>query len=168
MLDAIVVICSAIIFILSGGQIFKNRFSNNSLLAAILGFLAAAVTLFLVKDVREIALELLNVNVKRNEFLTASEYYLRGNERMSQGKFQDALSDFDAAILIKPDYAQALLSRAKVKTELKDYISALIDAESAKKSMPSLVEVDNVKKYIESRAKLDSLSGLFEEMDSNK
>lgn len=87
---------------------------------------------------------------------------------MSQGKFQDALSDFDAAILIKPDYAQALLSRAKVKTELKDYISALIDAESAKKSMPSLVEVDNVKKYIESRAKLDSLSGLFEEMDSNK
>lgn len=169
-IDIIFVIFAAMIFIISGGQIFAQKFSGNSVLIALAGVVSAIATLFLVKDVRDFAFENFaghgtSVPDPGPRILSASEYYLRGNEKLESGKPQDAMRDFNSAILIKPDFALAILARAKAKAEIGLFDEALQDVALSKEIQPSLIEADDVALKIDDLAREKSLTALWADME---
>jgi len=58
----------------------------------------------------------------------AEEVYNKsGLIRLSTGKFEDAISDFDAAIIANPDHAESYNNRGAVNMELQEYDAAIND-----------------------------------------
>ncbi|MDB4152665.1 tetratricopeptide repeat protein [Flavobacteriaceae bacterium] len=68
---------------------------------------------------------------RKNTNMSVEEYINRGIERRDSNNYNGAISDFTAAIRIKPDYGFAYFQRAYAKDELKDYYGAIEDLSKA-------------------------------------
>src|SRR4051812_40440690 len=74
---------------------------------------------------------------------TANAYINRGVVLYRKGNLQEALTDFNAAIRIRPGLAQAYLNRAATVRELGDLNRALLDLDKAISIDPKLFEAYN-------------------------
>ena len=68
---------------------------------------------------------------RKNTNMSVEEYVNRGIERRDSNNYNGAISDFTAAIRIKPDYDFAYFHRAYIKDDLKDYYGAIEDYSKA-------------------------------------
>ena len=75
-----------------------------------------------------------------SQFVQAQEnaeaYYNRGVAKSQLGDFQGAITDYDQAIKIKPDYAEAYYNRGLAKQNLEDNQGAIADYNQAIKIKP--------------------------------
>lgn len=78
-------------------------------------------------------------------------YNNRGTAFLKKGDRQQALKDFDAAIVLKPDYANALSNRGSVRSDLGDYTAALKDCIAAIRCDPNLADAWNNRGNVYSR-----------------
>ncbi len=69
----------------------------------------------------------------------AAVYYNRGNAYFDQGKYAEAIHDFDAAVRLHPGYRAALKNRGLAKIKMGDIAGgrADLDAAAANESGPS-------------------------------
>ena len=72
-----------------------------------------------------------NVLIEINSNMSVEEYINRGIERRDSNNYNGAISDFTAAIRIKPDFDFAYYQRAYAKEKLKDYYGAIKDLSKA-------------------------------------
>jgi tetratricopeptide (TPR) repeat protein len=92
---------------------------------------------------------------RKNTNMSVEEYINRGIERRDSNNYNGAISDFSAAIRIKPDYDFAYFQRAYAKDELKDYYEAIEDYSKSLELNPDYVNAynnrvnakDNLKDY---------------------
>ena len=64
---------------------------------------------------------------RKNTNMSVEEYINRGIERRDSNNYKAAISDFTAAIRIKPKYGFAYYLRASAKSKLKDYYGTIKD-----------------------------------------
>ncbi|MGH8002202.1 MAG: tetratricopeptide repeat protein, partial [Brasilonema sp.] len=72
--------------------------------------------------------------------VNATELYKRANTLYELQRYQDALSTYDKAVNIRPDYAQALNGQGKTLYELKKYKEALAAYDKAIQIEPDYLE----------------------------
>ncbi len=63
--------------------------------------------------------------------ISAETYFYRGYMNYELGDYQGAISDYDAAIRLKPDYATAYVNRGLAKARLYQYFAAISDFDVA-------------------------------------
>ncbi len=68
--------------------------------------------------------------------ISAETYFLWGNVKGELGQYAAAISDFDIAIRLKPDYAEAYNSRGLAKAELGQHAAAISDYDTAIRLKP--------------------------------
>ena len=86
--------------------------------------------------------------------MSVEEYINRGIERRDSNNYNGAISDFSAAIRIKPDYDFDYFQRAYAKDELKNYSSKLIKKkELIVLNKTDLIDEKEVKKIIKDFSK---------------
>lgn len=81
--------------------------------------------------------------LKDSEFGEAEVYYNRGVAKFALGEFAEALTDYNEAIQLKPDYADAYHNRGVVKIQLKQLNKALADFDEAIRIKPDYAEAYN-------------------------
>ena len=64
---------------------------------------------------------------QNSQSISAETYFLRGNAKYELGLYHEAISDYDKAIRLKPDYALAYLNRGNAKYYLQQYAAAIVD-----------------------------------------
>jgi len=75
---------------------------------------------------------------------TPGEMFNRdGNDLARSGKLQEAISLYDRAIAIEPDYDEPYYNRGKAKLMLRDYASAIADFDIAIKLAPNKADAFN-------------------------
>jgi tetratricopeptide (TPR) repeat protein len=62
---------------------------------------------------------------------TAEEYYTRGNAKGELGDYRSAIQNYNKAIQLKPNYANAYNNRGGAKVSLGDYRGAIQDFNKA-------------------------------------
>ena len=62
---------------------------------------------------------------------TAEQFYDSGLEKLQNGVYEDAISDFNKAIEIDPNYGMAYTRRGAAKRRLKDYSGSIKDLNKA-------------------------------------
>jgi len=67
----------------------------------------------------------------------AEIYHKRGIARMKVGEVAAAISDYDRALQLRPDYAEAFANRATARQSSGDIVGAVLDLESALRVAPS-------------------------------
>lgn len=67
----------------------------------------------------------------------AEVYHKRGIARMKVGEVAAAISDYDRALQLRPDYAEAFANRATARQSGGDHAGAISDLEAALKAAPS-------------------------------
>ena len=72
--------------------------------------------------------------------LTAIDYYNRGIAKAKSGDNQGAIADFNEAIKLKPDFAEAYYNRGTVKGPSGDNQGAIADFNEAIKLKPDYAE----------------------------
>jgi tetratricopeptide (TPR) repeat protein len=82
-------------------------------------------------------------NNPKNTNMSVEEYINRGLERKDSNNYNGAISDFSAAIRIKPDYDFAYFQRGSIKDELKDYYGAISDYSKAIELNPNFTSAYN-------------------------
>ena len=68
--------------------------------------------------------------------ISAETYFLRGNAKYELGLYHAAISDYDAAIRLKPDSAGAYYNRGRAKHNLKEYFAAIADYDTVIRLKP--------------------------------
>ena len=68
-----------------------------------------------------------NDYVVDNSTMSVEQYYNRGIQKRDSQDYYGAIEDYNAALRIKPDYANALFQRAYAKDKLNDYSGAIAD-----------------------------------------
>ena len=81
--------------------------------------------------------------LKDSEFGEAEVYYNRGVAKLALGEFTEALADYNAAIQLRPDYADAYHNRGVVKIQLNQLNDALADFDEAIRIKPNYAEAYN-------------------------
>lgn len=66
-------------------------------------------------------------------------YWNRGTAKLEKGNYTDAVTDFDRAIQLEPDYADACGQRGIAKTLLGQYAAALADYDKAIEISPIML-----------------------------
>ena len=66
-----------------------------------------------------------------SQSISAETYFYRGNAKYGLGLYHAAISDYDTAIRLKPDYAIAYIGRGHAKADLKQYTAAIFDYDTA-------------------------------------
>jgi tetratricopeptide (TPR) repeat protein len=66
----------------------------------------------------------------------AKDFYTQGCQKSNADETQAAIQDFNRAIELKPDYAQAFAKRGLAKTNARDYVAALEDFDQALRLKP--------------------------------
>ena len=77
------------------------------------------------------------------EDVQGDNYFQRGNFRGVLGKYQESIEDYDRAIELKPDFAEAHGNRGVTNFELKEYKAALEDYDRAISLKPDFAEAHN-------------------------
>ncbi len=77
--------------------------------------------------VNDLAAKILILRKKGENSQTSIEYFNRGLAKKELGYYQGAISDYNEAIRIKPNYADAYYYRGFTKSELGDYQGAITD-----------------------------------------
>lgn len=85
----------------------------------------------------------------RIKLSTAKEYYMRGTEESQQKNYSDAVSDFDEALRMNPNYGEALGNRGAARFNLNNYQGALSDYDAALKIFPGNQALLNLKAQAE-------------------
>ncbi len=80
---------------------------------------------------------------KDSEFGEAEVYHNRGVAKFALGEFAEALTDYNEAIQLKPDYTDAYHNRGVVKIQLKQLNKALADFDEAIRIKPNYAEAYN-------------------------
>lgn len=75
---------------------------------------------------------------EQEQSISAETYYLWGNVKFKQGDRVGAIADYDKAIHLKPDYAEAYNNRGLAKHELGEHTAALEDFDKAIQLKPKL------------------------------
>lgn len=81
----------------------------------------------------------------RVKLSTAKEYFLRGSNESESKNYETAIADFDDAIRLQPNYAEAFGNRGAAKFNIKDYQGALNDYNAALKVFPENQALINLK-----------------------
>ncbi|RKU32884.1 hypothetical protein C6495_10240 [Candidatus Poribacteria bacterium] len=68
---------------------------------------------------------------QNSQSISAETYFLRGNAKYELGLYHEAISDYDKAIRLNPDYAFAYNNRGNAKDKLKQYFAAIADFDKA-------------------------------------
>ena len=68
---------------------------------------------------------------------SAIKHYNQGRAKYDLGQYAAAILDYNFAIALKPDYAEALSDRGRAKAKLKQYIAAITDYDTAIKLEPN-------------------------------
>ena len=68
---------------------------------------------------------------QNSQSISAETYFLRGLAKYELGLYHEAISDYDKAIRLKPDYAKAYIGRGNAKAKLKEYFAAIADYDTA-------------------------------------
>ena len=71
-----------------------------------------------------------------SQSISAETYFFRGNTKSGLGLYHEAISDYDTAIRLDPDYALAYISRGHAKYSLKEYFAAIFDYDTAIRLKP--------------------------------
>ena len=69
--------------------------------------------------------------LQNSQSISAETYFLRGYAKDALGLYHEAISDYDTAIRLKPDYADAYIGRGVAKDKLKQYFAAISDYDMA-------------------------------------
>ena len=77
---------------------------------------------------------------QNSQSISAETYFLRGLAKYALGLYHEAISDYDKAIRLKPDYAIAYNNRAFAKLGLKEYFAAIADYDTAIRLKPDFAE----------------------------
>ena len=64
---------------------------------------------------------------QNSQSISAATYFFRGIAKSELGLYHEAISDYDKAIRLKPDYANAYYWRGHAKADLKQYTAAIAD-----------------------------------------
>ena len=75
-----------------------------------------------------------------NHSISAETYFARGNTKADLGQHFAAIKDYDKAIQLKPDYANAYSNRGLAKYDLKQYLAAISDFDKAIQLKPDYAE----------------------------
>jgi len=85
------------------------------------------------------ALTILATSTAQAQTFTGARFYLnRGNDRYAQGKWKQAIADYDTAITFEPRNAAIFNARGLAWLEMKDYGLAIRDFNRAIKLAPDL------------------------------
>ena len=71
-----------------------------------------------------------------NRSISAETYFTWGNTKYDLGDYKGAIADYDSAIRIKPDDANAYNNRGNAKDELGQYFAAIADYDTAIRLKP--------------------------------
>lgn len=96
-------------------------------------------------------------------YLLAHVLNSRGMAREKLGDLSGAIKDFDTAIQVNPEYANAINNRANIKTSLADYAGAIRDYDRAIRLNPGFYEAYCNRGM--ARAHLGDYSGALEDFD---
>ena len=75
--------------------------------------------------------------LQNSQSISAATYWHRGNAKLELGLYHEAISDYDKAILLKPDDAHAYIGRGLAKANLKEYFAAIADFDMAIRLKPN-------------------------------
>ena len=75
-----------------------------------------------------------------SQSISAETYFLRGNAKYELGLYHEAISDYDTAIRLNPDYAFAYNNRGNAKEKLKQYFAAIADFDTAIRLNPDYAD----------------------------
>ncbi len=82
------------------------------------------------------------------EQMTAEQYYARASKENMDGKYEDAIADFDRAIAKNPQYWKAFANRSAARFNTKNYAGALDDINLAIAHMGQLKGLVELKQRI--------------------
>ena len=74
----------------------------------------------------------------------ATNFYNSGVEKYEKGDYQGAIADYDKAIEINPQYADAYINRGIAKYDLKDYQGAIADYDKAIEINPQYADATTI------------------------
>ena len=80
---------------------------------------------------------------QNSQSISAETYFFRANAKSELGLYHEAISDYDKAIRIEPDNANAYNNRGIAKANLKEYFAAIADYDTAIRLKP-----DNANAYL--------------------
>ena len=78
---------------------------------------------------------------QNSQSISAETYFLRGNAKYELGLYHEAISDYDKAIRLDPDFALAYVTRGLAKHSLKQYAAAIADYDTAIRLDPDFAAV---------------------------
>ncbi len=81
--------------------------------------------------------------VQEEQSVSAETYFYRGNEKYLMRIYQDAITAYDEAIRLQPEFANAYVNRGLAKEKLGQHESAIMDYSSAIKIDPALAGAYN-------------------------
>ena len=73
---------------------------------------------------------------QQSQSISAETYLIWGNEKYGLGNYEGAIADYDTAIRLKPDFANAYHNRGIAKTRLGEHLSAITDYDTAIRLKP--------------------------------
>ena len=78
---------------------------------------------------------------QNSQSISAVTYFRRGNAKYELGLYHEAISDYDTAIRLEPDFALAYVTRGLAKHSLKQYAAAIADYDTAIRLKPDYAAV---------------------------
>ena len=72
--------------------------------------------------------------------IDAQVYYKRGLANYDRAQYEDAITNYDKAVQLKPDYVNAYISRGATKGQLRQYSAAIVDYDTAIRLKPDYAE----------------------------
>ena len=80
---------------------------------------------------------------QENQSVSAETHFYRGNEKYLMRSYEDAITAYNEAIRLQPDFANAYVNRGLAKEKLGQYESAIMDYSSAIEIDPTLAGAYN-------------------------
>ena len=79
---------------------------------------------------------------------TSKDNFIQGLLRTNRGQDAEAMTFFNKALELKPDYFEAYVMRGSTYMRLGDYMNAIIDFDKALEIDPSLIKAYNYRGFL--------------------